>query len=97
MLTEQEHGDLSIRLAQLIGEYAAASQRNEAVAKLHAVLARVAPVAEEPVAVAPAEDVATEKPAEAEPVVATELPAETEIAATAEAPAAAEPTDQNGV
>lgn len=50
-LTADEHADLTLRLEQLIGEYAAASQRSEAVEKLHVVLERVAPAPEaEPVA-----------------------------------------------
>lgn len=44
-MTSDEHQDLTIRLEALIGEYAAASQRPEATAKLHDVLARIPIVA----------------------------------------------------
>lgn len=54
-LTQVEHDDLSARLEQLIGEYAAASQRTEAVGRLHGVLAKVAPEAEAPAAPEPVE------------------------------------------
>jgi hypothetical protein len=47
-LTLSERDDLRTRLEVVIGEYAAASQRSEAVAKVHGVLDRVAVVAETP-------------------------------------------------
>src|SRR5438094_827496 len=43
MLTTEEHADLQLRLEMVIGEYAAASQRGEAVAKVTPILPREAP------------------------------------------------------
>jgi DNA-binding FadR family transcriptional regulator len=48
VLTKEQHDDLRIRLEMLMGEYAAASQRPDAIEKLHAVLARVAPAEDAP-------------------------------------------------
>lgn len=63
-LTKEDFDDLTTRLEQLVGEYAAASQRSEAIGKLHTVLERVSP---EPVAAAAADEPAAE-PEPAPPV-----------------------------
>lgn len=63
-MTKSDHADLKTRLEVLVSEYAAASDRQSALAKLDGVLSRV-DVTEDPVPAA--EPAQAEAPAEASP------------------------------